>query len=766
MCMQANDLIITNFIALTGLVFLFMILMQSKTMEREQRNQFLVLSTLELVELIAYEFECSLSDVSVWKFFLKALAYSIRPLLMYFMFRIVKKDFKSKRNQYILLIPTAAVIVFSLISLILRLHGYMVIGDKVLGVVSQMMSLCYLLLLAGYVIWVHLREKRPERNIILLVVGYLILAVFVQFIFGIRGVGRISIIYGTVFLAFAMQIARMQHSIRALEENKQLKETLAELEKAKQELQLNRSMAQALGEYYMSVFYVDLKKNKMRVQKMEEGYEDIFMRIGEETIVDFDAAVLAYSQTIIAEKDRETFRYYLNRERLLECLKEKQDFFTMRFHCVDDDGKEFCVEAYAVIADVNVNPYGVVIGLRNVEELVQREHEQMQELEKAMREAQRANAAKSDFLSRMSHDIRTPLNGIIGMLEINELHDDDIERMKENRAKARVAADHLLSLVNDVLEMSKLEEEDVEWKQEVFNIQRLAEDALTIAKMQASEAGITVRCEECALEFKYPFVYGNPLYIRRIFLNILGNAIKYNKPNGEIHCEAHMTHVTDTVVTYRAVISDTGVGMSEEYLKHLYEPFSQEEFGARSKYQGTGLGMAIVKKLVDKMGGTIEVESEVGKGSVFSVEIPFPIADEMEDRTLCDTENDSIAGKRILLVEDNELNMEIASTILRDVGVVVTEAENGKEALDLFMVSDEGYYDMILMDVMMPVMDGCAATKAIRSLIREDAEKIPIIAITANAFLEDIQTCREAGMDDHIAKPITIEKLTEIVQRH
>ncbi len=385
-------------------------------------------------------------------------------------------------------------------------------------------------------------------------------------------------------------------------------------------------------------------------------------------------------------------------------------------------------------------------------------------LQDALKEANKANAAKSEFLSRMSHDIRTPLNGIIGCLDIAEANKADAKMLELNRKKARTAADHLLTLINDVLNMSKLEDGSVKLAKEAFDLRLLAEDVLTITHMRAEKAGITLQHEDCSKNMEYPYVYGSPLHIRQIFVNILGNAIKYNKPGGKVSMKIETGEKRGHQISYICTIADTGIGMAPEFLEHLFEPFAQEKTDARSVYQGTGLGMAIVKALVDKMGGTIRVQSEVNVGTEFVVEIPFEIAEEKDvvvERMELDQA--SIEGVKILIAEDNELNMEIATELLKERGAVITQVTNGKEAVEMFADNPPGTFDVILMDIMMPVLNGLEATKAIRVLERKDAMEIPIIALTANAFFDDIQKSREAGMNAHLAKPFDIEKMIQTI---
>ena len=363
----------------------------------------------------------------------------------------------------------------------------------------------------------------------------------------------------------------------------------------------------------------------------------------------------------------------------------------------------------------------------------------------------------------MSHDIRTPLNGIIGLLEIDEAHPDDKELVNSNRKKMRVAANHLLSLINDVLQMSKLEEGSVVLTHEVIDLMDLTQDVVTIIIGRAVDAGVKWDYERGKDSIPYRYIYGSPVHLRQIFLNIYGNCIKYNRQGGSIKTIVEGLPEHNGVGGYRWTISDTGIGMSEEFLKHIYEPFVQERVDARSVYRVTGMGMMIVKGLVEQMGGTIEITSELGVGSTFIVTIPFDIAEKPETPLLIPDGDTIIKGKRLLMAEDNELNAEIEQTLLTDAGAVVEVVENGQKALDLFQRSNEGTFDAILMDVMMPIMDGFEATKAIRALERPDAKTIPIIAMTANAFAEDAERCLAAGMNAHLAKPLEIEKIKKII---
>ena len=373
----------------------------------------------------------------------------------------------------------------------------------------------------------------------------------------------------------------------------------------------------------------------------------------------------------------------------------------------------------------------------------------------------KANKSKSDFLSRMSHDMRTPLNGIIGLLQIAERHFDDKDLLLESHKKMQVAANYLLSLINDVLQMSKIEDGNVPLTNDIIDFSELTKDILVIIEQRAKERGIKMQFN-AKNDIRYPFVYGSPVHLRQIFFNIYGNCIKYNHIGGSIITTSDYTETDDGVVMYEWTITDTGIGMSKEYKEHIFEPFSQERQYIGSAHHGIGLGMSIVKGLIEKMGGSIEVESEEGVGSTFIIKIPFKIAS-TPDKVNKQTSELKIDGLNLLLVEDNELNAEIAETLLSDEGAAVTVAKDGSQAVNIFKEKPEGSFDAILMDIMMPVMDGLTATKKIRTLNHPDAKKIPIIAMTANAFKEDKEKCLAAGMNAHLAKPIEIENVKKVL---
>ena len=392
------------------------------------------------------------------------------------------------------------------------------------------------------------------------------------------------------------------------------------------------------------------------------------------------------------------------------------------------------------------------------------------ELLRAAKKAEAANEAKTEFLQRMSHDIRTPINGICGMINVADHYADNMEKQTECRAKIKKTSHLLLELINEVLDMSKLESDEVVLEDIPFNLNSIFEEILGVIEHMAAEQNIRIIWEE--KEVTHWNLIGSPVHVKRILMNILSNAVKYNKENGYVYISCREIPSKQTAMTtLEFVCRDTGIGMAEAFQKRIFEPFAQEHAGSRTKFAGTGLGMPITKKLVEKMGGTISFESKEGTGTTFVIRIPFQIDADMKDRTETEEKTEtSIQGLHVLLTEDNELNMEIAEFVLQNEGAVVTKAWNGQKAVDIFRKSRPGEFDAILMDIMMPVMNGYEAAKMIRSLDREDAKVIPIIAMTANAFTEDKMRAKEAGMDEHIAKPVDgkllVKAINELVKHN
>ena len=382
-----------------------------------------------------------------------------------------------------------------------------------------------------------------------------------------------------------------------------------------------------------------------------------------------------------------------------------------------------------------------------------REKEYKEKLMESAKKAEQANTAKTEFLQRMSHDIRTPINGIRGMIELADYYSDDLQKQEECRKKIWDASGLLLELINEVLDMGKLESGEILLEEREFNLKKLLGDIVNVVEKQSKEHQLEI--VQCDYQIEHWNLIGSPIHIKRMLMNILSNAVKYNRYKGKIILDCREVSCIGNVALIEFICKDTGIGMSKEFQEHIFEPFAQEFNSARSSFGGTGLGMPITKSLVETMGGNIEFESEKNVGTTFRLKIPFKIDDcvHIEEPTE-EEHNVSIEGVRVLVAEDNDLNMEITEFVLSSVGAVVIKASNGQEAIEIFEKSEVGEIDIILMDVMMPGVDGLAATRIIRSMSREDAKTIPIIAMTANAFSEDRLRAVEAGMNEHLAKPL------------
>lgn len=408
----------------------------------------------------------------------------------------------------------------------------------------------------------------------------------------------------------------------------------------------------------------------------------------------------------------------------------------------------------------------VLIANRDVTEEKQYELEVQHKLEKTAEDARRANAAKTDFLRRMSHDIRTPINGIQGMVEISRHCAGDEAKQEECRQKILNASGFLLELVNNVLDMNKLESGEIQLEEISFDLRELVQKTNTVIEIQAGEHGVALH--DHGVEAEHTRLIGSPVHLRQVMQNIESNAVKYTPEGGTVDVSWREIDAENGVATLEFVCADNGIGMSAEFQKHAFEPFAQEDANARTAYSGTGLGLAITHELVERMGGTLHFESERGKGTTFIIQLPLRI-----DAAACvphadrqETGSGSMQGANILLVEDNDLNMEIAQFMLESNGIHVTQAWNGKEAVEAFAASEPGSFDVILMDVMMPVMGGLEASRSIRAMDRPDAATVPIFAMTANAFQDDIQRSREAGMNEHLTKPLDAKELIAAIAKY
>lgn len=542
--------------------------------------------------------------------------------------------------------------------------------------------------------------------------------------------------------------------------------------------QKNRALIiSSMSSLFFTACYVDLKDNTFQTVSQ---YKDIGEVLGSRR--NYAEGICAYASKFVHPDDREGYLNTFGYQRLMEELTVEHPVMVMEYRKVNggyDYVKEGWVRATVILADEEEGGARTALYVaQDVTDSKRKEEQSHQILKDAYEAAKLANASKSDFLSRMSHDIRTPLNAIIGMTIIAGSHLDDSERVRDCLNKITVSGRHLLSLVNEVLDMSKIESGKISLSEESFHLSDLLQNLLTIIRPAAKEKKQELSLQ--VMEVKHEYVIGDQMQLQQVFVNILGNSVKYTLPGGKIEmkitekpCREH------GYGCYEFIFRDNGIGMDEEFVRRIFEPFSRAEDSRVSKIEGTGLGMAIAQNIVQMMNGTIQVKSEKGRGSQFTVTLYLKHQNPAErengtetgikssaDLTAQDRISDlSFEGYRVLLAEDNELNREIAEELIGETGVELETVENGEEALRMYQTHKAGYYDLIFMDIQMPVMNGYEATRAIRSSRQEDAGTIPVVAMTANAFAEDVAESQKAGMNEHVSKPLDPELLRECMAR-
>ncbi|MCM1192116.1 MAG: ATP-binding protein [Butyrivibrio sp.] len=506
----------------------------------------------------------------------------------------------------------------------------------------------------------------------------------------------------------------------------------------------------ALTRGYDRIIYVDMNQGRYRVIKSDR--DDLDEQVCG-TLEELEELLRRYGQEYINPQDH-SFAEMLNKLNIFANPGKKGGNYQATYRA-RMDGEYQWVQFQAFYGGAMKLETGhVILAFRVVDEEKKRELDTNRLLSDSLARAEEAGRVKNQFLSRMSHDLRTPINGIVGMLEIAKKSKNNPEKIEECLKKISISCDNLMSLVQDVLDMNNLESGGLELMEETFHLPSFLSEELVNIADRAEKGGLTYAF--IPGDFPHPNVTGSPKHVLQIFEHILDNAIKYNKPNGSIILSGREASGNDRMATYEFVVEDTGIGMEPEFARHIFEPFEQEHNEARTEYRGTGLGMSIVKRLVDRMNGTIAVESRPGEGTKVIFTIPFKVC---QETAAPEAENINLAGLRVLLVEDNELNLEIAKFLLEDAGMTVLCATNGQEAIDVFQQTEVNAIDVILMDIMMPVMDGLEAVKRIRRLDRADAETVPIIALSANVMDADIKKTKMAGMDEHLSKPINTSLL-------
>ncbi len=549
--------------------------------------------------------------------------------------------------------------------------------------------------------------------------------------------------------------------------NRVLSDNQKALQESNRQLSEKVNMLRSLETIYFTLFYVDLP---------EDRYESIYLAPWLTDKVPAKGSYQELKRYFMEHTVLPQFREELDGRLSPEFIRE-----TLSMENITDVHKSFYTDYQAyrggeekwcrvsvTVADFDQDgkPSHVLILLQDVSREKTKEAAYQRRIVEEAQEARVANSAKTDFLRRISHDIRTPINGIQGYLNMAARYPGDMQIQEECRERAMEAMNALMSLVNSVLDMSKLESSEIKLEEKPFDLMVVLNETTTLIRPRATDRGIEYKVlrRDC---LPISRLVGSPRHVMQVLMNLAGNAVKYGKPGGYVHLNTRLVSSTPTTATFEFTCEDNGLGMSQEFQQHMYEPFSQEAQGARTTYEGSGLGLSIVKKLVDALGGTIQCHSEKGKGTTFRVELTFQI-----DRSYTAQQTDSgitgekkLRGVRVLLVEDNHLNMDVAEFLLTTQGAEVSKAWNGKEAVETFSASPAGYFHLILMDIMMPVMDGLEASRAIRSLAREDARTVPIAAMSANTFSDDVRRSLDAGMNAHIPKPVDEATLLAVARQ-
>lgn len=530
--------------------------------------------------------------------------------------------------------------------------------------------------------------------------------------------------------------------------NKQLNEAL------KKERTYNE-IIHAIGSIYKSIATIDLKKQTYTVLSYKSSDKKI-------TETDFKGSMEQLKQHYIAKNSASPFvdevLEFIDLDTIPERMKGKN---ILTLEMKGQNGKWHACSIIPQTYDKNHNLTNVLMTLSDIDDFKKRELEAKEKLKEAAIEAKQANLAKTNFLRRISHDIRTPLNGIVGMINLSERYSNDTDKLYECKEKVLTSLDYLLSLINDILDMNKVESGTLVLENKPFNLIDIINKIIAIVETNCEQHNIQFFGGKDMSKIIHRNFVGSGEYLNRLLMNIASNAIKYNREGGSVTLYCTELSSDDTHALYEFVCKDTGLGMSEEFQKHAFEPFTCEGKPTTTGYNGTGLGLSIVKDIVEMMHGTIQMESKENVGTTFRILLPLQIDPNPQIIKPIQTKPLNLTNKKALLVEDNDINLEIATILLQDLGLDVSSARNGQEAVDQFKESKLNTFDYIFMDIMMPVKDGLQATREIRALPRNDAKSVHILAMSANAFESDIQECLKAGMDGHIAKPITMELLKE-----
>ncbi len=564
-----------------------------------------------------------------------------------------------------------------------------------------------------------------------------------------------------VIVALTACVFLFMHYFRRKEQEDQrmLMSSYGQLEDALVRETKHSEIISALATIYTTIFLLDLRTHEYEVIESVELMGGVAGKRG----ASIEEVIEAILEAFMAPEMVAPMREFLDLNTLPQRMASAN---TLMVEYKNPEGRWFQARFIAKSRDEKGNLTEALYCARDFTDEKKRELELQDQLMASAEEAKRANLSKTNFLRRMSHDIRTPLNGIIGMVKISERYKDDPEKRQECKAKMLHSIDYLMDLVNNVLDISKLESGSIELEHKPFDLRELLVKTIDVTGTNAAEHGLTLEGGKEASRIIHYNLIGSPTHLNRVLMNLASNAVKYNRPGGSVSLVATEISSTEDTATYQFNCSDTGLGMSPEFQKRAFEPFTQEGKETTTSFSGSGLGLSIVKDVVELMGGTIELHSQENVGTTFIITLTFEIDHSEQVKPDAAPANDvNVTGKRALLVEDNALNREIANVMLADQGLIIDEADDGQQAIETFAKSEPGTYSYIFMDVMMPVMNGLEATQRIRQLNRPDAQSVPIIAMTANAFAEDRQACLDAGMNAHVGKPIEAQALHDAIQQ-
>ena len=576
-----------------------------------------------------------------------------------------------------------------------------------------------------------------------------------------RTMVQAAIIGLAVIVALAACVFLLMHFFRRKEQEDQrmLLSSYERLEDALARETKHSEIISALATIYTTIFQLDLRTHAYEVIESVDLMGGVAGKGG----ASIEEVIEGILSAFMAPEMVDSMREFLDLDTLPARMATANTLMT---EYRNPEGRWFQARFIAKRRDADGNLIEALYCARDFTDEKKRELELQEKLMASAEEAKRANLSKTNFLRRMSHDIRTPLNGIIGMVKISERYKDDPEKRQECKAKMLHSIDYLMDLVNNVLDISKLESGSIELEHKPFDLRELLVKTIDVTGTNAAEHGLTLEGGKEESRIIHYKLIGSPTHLNRVLMNLASNAVKYNRPGGSVSLVATEISSTEDTVTYQFNCSDTGLGMSPEFQKRAFEPFTQEGKETTTSFSGSGLGLSIVKDVVELMGGTIELHSQENVGTTFIITLTFEIDhSEQVKPEVAPAIDVNVTGKRALLVEDNALNREIANFMLTDQGLIIDEADDGQQAIETFAKSEPGTYSYIFMDVMMPVMNGLEATRRIRQLNRPDAQSVPIIAMTANAFAEDRQACLDAGMNAHVGKPIEAQALHDAIQQ-